>query len=96
MSNPEVRIHVVVSGRVQGVGYRAFARDAALKCNARGWVKNRADGNVEAVIEGTREETDCLLQEMKKGPAFGHVKNVSTSELSLNEQKPFTDFQITY
>ena len=59
---------IVVEGFVQGVGYRDFTRRAALKLNVSGWVRNRPDGTVEAVIRGAPAEVEALIAEMRRGP----------------------------
>ena len=59
---------VVVEGFVQGVGYRDFARRAALRLGVSGWVRNRADGTVEALIAGAPEDVEAMLAEMRRGP----------------------------
>ena len=60
---------VIVEGFVQGVGYRDFARRAALRLGVSGWVRNRADGTVEArVDEGAPEDVEAMLAEMRRGP----------------------------
>jgi acylphosphatase len=59
---------VVVEGFVQGVGYRDFARRAALRLGVFGWVRNRADGTVEALIAGAPEDVEAMPAEMRRGP----------------------------
>ena len=67
MSSTAVRaIHVIVEGRVQGVGYRAFVEREAKSRGLAGWVRNRSDGTVEAVFEG---EEEGLVTERGKGRA---------------------------
>jgi acylphosphatase len=61
-------VRVVVEGFVQGVGYRDFARRAALRLGVSGWVRNRADGTVEALIAGAPEDVEAMLAEMRRGP----------------------------
>ena len=56
------RVHVFISGRVQGVFFRAEARRAANSFNLTGWVRNMADGRVEAVFEGEDESVDKMLE----------------------------------
>ena len=58
------RIHVVVEGRVQGVGYRMFVRDMAVQYQVCGWVRNRPDGTVEAVLEGEEMAVNEVLEAM--------------------------------
>ena len=72
---------VLVDVSVQGVGYREFTRRAALNLGVTGWVRNRADGAVEALIRGPRAAVEALVAEMGKGPRFATVNSVSVTEL---------------
>jgi acylphosphatase len=56
------RVRAVVEGRVQGVGYRMFVRDQAARFHINGWVKNRDDGTVEAVVEGPEEDVNDMIE----------------------------------
>jgi acylphosphatase len=71
---------VVVEGYVQGVGYREFTRRAALRLGVSGWVRNRSDGAVEALICGPPAPVEALIGEMRKGPRFAEVENLSAIE----------------
>ena len=64
---------VIVEGFVQGVGYRDFARRAALRLGVSGWVRNRADGTVEALVEGAPANVEAMLAEMRRGPRGAEV-----------------------
>ncbi|HEX3164045.1 MAG TPA: acylphosphatase, partial [Pseudolabrys sp.] len=66
MSN-DIICHVVVRGRVQGVGYRAFVEDEAHRLGLRGWVRNRRDGSVEAVFSGPRSEVEAAIDACRRG-----------------------------
>jgi acylphosphatase len=68
---------VVVEGYVQGVGYREFTRRAALRLGVSGWVRNRSDGSVEALIHGPPVAVEALVVEMRSGPRFAAVENLS-------------------
>ncbi len=70
-------IHICVKGRVQGVGYRAFACREAHKCGVSGWVRNRADGSVEILARGGEKEIDLFLNACRRGPTFGRVDSVT-------------------
>jgi acylphosphatase len=72
---------VLVEGHVQGVGYREFTRHAALTLNVSGWVRNRPDGAVEALLCGPSAAVDALVAEMRKGPRFATVISVSVTGL---------------
>lgn len=72
----------VVSGRVQGVGFRYFVRQQAQALNLAGWVRNLPDGRVEAFIEGPRTTLDSIEQRLREGPAVSNVKGVDTSDAS--------------
>jgi acylphosphatase len=71
-----VRAHVLISGRVQGVSFRAYARDKARAAGVEGWVRNLADGRVEAVFEGTRGAVQRLVSWCYSGPALAAVEKV--------------------
>lgn len=89
-----VRAHVRVSGRVQGVAYRAFAKQAALQRGLTGGVRNLNDGRVEVQVEGRRPDVDAFLGMLRKGPILARVSDLQT------EWKPATgrdiDFVIWY
>ena len=70
------RLHVLVSGRVQGVFFRDFTRRAALDYGLSGWVRNLADGRVEAVLEGARSDVDAVLERLREGPPRARVEGV--------------------
>ena len=89
-----VRVHAFVSGRVQGVGYRAFAARAALRLGLLGGVKNLNDGRVEVEVEGEKGAIDTLLQELKEGPPAAHITNVETEWGEAGER--FVSFEIWY
>lgn len=72
----ETCVSVRVTGRVQGVSFRAWTADRARALGARGWVRNRGDGSVEALIAGDRETVRALLRELESGPAVARVDAV--------------------
>lgn len=72
----ETAVHVRVTGRVQGVGYRAWTRAAALALGLRGWVRNRGDGSVEAWLAGPEEAVRAMLTAMGEGPGAACVTDV--------------------
>jgi acylphosphatase len=78
MSGPSanIRVRIVVSGRVQGVYFRASARDMARQCGVCGWVRNRPDGAVEAVAEGEKAAVQAFTAWCHEGPAGAYVTSV--------------------
>jgi acylphosphatase len=71
---------VLVEGHVQGVSYREFTRRAALRLAVAGWVRNRSDGTVEALICGPPAAVDALVAEMRKGPRSSVGRRLSVTE----------------
>ena len=71
---------VIVEGIVQGVGYREFTRRAALRLNVSGWVRNRSDGAVEALVRGSPARVEALIAEMHKRPPLAVVESPRTIE----------------
>ena len=73
-------VRVIVTGRVQGVGYRDWMSDVAERRSLHGWVCNRRDGTVEAVLAGARDDVDAVLALMRGGPGFARVDKVRIVE----------------
>jgi acylphosphatase len=80
MSETTVRVRAVVHGRVQGVGFRAFAVGVGARLGVRGRVANRSDGTVECVAEGPRPAVETLMQRLREGPGMARVERVDVSE----------------
>jgi len=89
-----VRAHVMVSGHVQGVGYRAFAARAASRHGLFGGVRNLGDGRVELDIEGMKAVIEALLKELKAGPPAAHVTEIETEWAEATGR--FSSFSIWY
>ncbi len=70
------RLHAIVRGDVQGVGFRYFVADHARDAGLRGWVRNLSDGSVECVAEGPRGALDDLLGLLRRGPTSAEVDRV--------------------
>jgi acylphosphatase len=77
----KVTAHILVKGRVQGVGFRYFAMRQANQLGVSGFVKNLPDGNVEIVVEGDREVVDFFRRILKEGSGFGRVEDLIIKEL---------------
>jgi len=80
-----VRYHFTVHGSVQGVGFRYFARKAAMLHHINGWVRNMLDGTVEIDAEGGEEEMDLFIAAIEDGSRYSFVKTVSREKLQLME-----------
>ncbi|MBE0468561.1 MAG: acylphosphatase [Methyloprofundus sp.] len=86
-------IKVIVKGRVQGVGFRAFTLKSAKKHAIYGTVKNRADGTVEIIASAPTQALEAFIGECNKGPLFAKVTELNTIELP-SPLVLFTDFKI--
>ncbi len=82
------RLHIFVSGRVQGVFFRANTVKVANKLGIKGWVKNLSDGRVEIVAEGSEEKLREFVEWLKKGPMLAKV-----TDLIIEEQTPTNEFK---
>ncbi|MBA3396055.1 MAG: acylphosphatase [Deltaproteobacteria bacterium] len=76
------RVRAIVSGRVQGVSYRAATADEAQRLGVTGWVRNRRDGAVELEAEGDSEQIAALLAWCETGPPTARVTSVAVDELA--------------
>ena len=84
------RVHVIVEGRVQGVFFRAFTRDAAVNLGLSGWVRNRPNGSVEAIVEGETTAVEKMLQWFYQGSPNAIVEKVhATEESPVGDSGPF-------
>ena len=88
-----ISVHVRVSGRVQGVFYRAYTKAQAQELGVKGWVRNVPGGGVEAVLEGERQKVGELVSLMKAGPEGSMISGLELSELKC---KGYEDFKIIY
>jgi acylphosphatase len=89
---PDIRRHVVVRGHVQGVFFRDSTRREAVSRGVSGWVRNREDGSVEAVFEGSAEAVEALVEWCRSGPDRAQVEDM---DVSLEEQPDGHDgFQV--
>jgi len=88
------RVHVYISGRVQGVFFRAETQKAAYAFNLTGWVRNMPDGRVEALLEGEDTDVERMLDWCHIGPPAARVKQVVTEEESYLGE--FIDFMIKF
>lgn len=90
MQNSSVRAHLLIRGRVQGVGYRAFAQTHAMKRGLTGWVRNLADGGVESEAQGSSRSVEDFIDALKVGPYLSRVDCVDLQWVkSTDEDFPF-------
>jgi len=89
----EIR-HLIITGRVQGVGFRASMAREAQRLGVTGWVRNRTDGSVEAVVAGASEQVAAIMNWARHGPPAARVDHVSvelgSGEFVGFEQRPTT------
>jgi acylphosphatase len=91
MNDSRRRARVVISGFVQGVGYRYATRGRAVSLGVTGWVRNRPDGRVEAVFEGESEHVESMVRWCRRGPSGASVEDVElTWEEPVGEDDRFT------
>lgn len=74
-------VRIIINGEVQGVFFRATAKEVAKKYEITGWIKNREDGNVEAIIYGQENKVKNFIEWCKTGPEKAKVENVTVYEL---------------
>jgi acylphosphatase len=83
------RISILVSGKVQGVFYRASTEKTAKQIGVTGFVRNNSDGKVYIEAQGTEEQLNELVKWCKRGPERARVDEISTEEIALVEEKMF-------
>jgi acylphosphatase len=88
------RAHILISGRVQGVFFRAYTQRAAQKRGILGWVMNSPDGRVEAVLEGEKENVEDMIRWCHQGSPHSRVTEVSVDWEEYGGE--FKDFSVKY
>jgi acylphosphatase len=92
MSENTARLHAVVQGHVQGVGFRYFVSEKAKNLSIKGWVRNTFKGEVEVMAEGNRKQLEELLAALRQGPSISMVVHVSVEWLEAEGK--FTQFSL--
>jgi len=88
------RVHLFVSGRVQGVFFRQSLKVIAKKNNVLGWVRNLTDERVEAILEGDSKSVNSVIDWAKTGPANSRVDNIEISNEEFKNE--FSTFEVLY
>ena len=86
-------IHLIVSGRVQGVNFRNNTRRKAIELELNGYVRNLSDGNVEVVAQGDDERIKELINFIKNGPGIAKVRDI---KIKHKELENFKNFEVRY
>ena len=84
--------HIIIEGLVQGVGFRFFTKTSAEKLKLTGWVRNLADGRVEAFIQGESMALDQMVEHLRRGPQRGRGEKLMNRKIGLQDN--VNDFQI--
>ena len=82
-------VRLVIAGRVQGVGYRVWAMQTAVRLGVRGWVRNRADGTVEVLAIGDDEAVGAMIEACREGPFAARVTEVAVSDAADDGSQGF-------
>jgi acylphosphatase len=83
----DVNLLLVIRGRVQGIGYRAWTEYTALERGVQGWVRNRRDGSVEALFAGPAEMVAAMIEACRQGPPGARVDAIDQREADHSELK---------
>lgn len=88
------RYEIIVKGRVQGVGFRAFTESIAENLGVKGYVRNLPDGTVEVVAEADKQTLDELCRKLKDGPGMAYVDELAITEKESTGE--FRDFSVKF
>lgn len=86
--------HVIISGRVQGVGFRYFTKKSAESLGVSGWVKNLRSGDVEAVMQGSPESVTEMLSRLNEGPTTARVDEIKELDDNPDAQNRMNGFNV--
>jgi acylphosphatase len=89
VSADKIARHLFISGRVQGVAYRITMADVAERLGVHGWVRNRVNGDVEAVVQGTPEAVEAIIEWARRGPSLAIVENVLIENAPVERYERF-------
>ena len=88
------RVHILISGKVQGVFFRQALKVVAKKNNVTGWVRNLTDKRVEAILEGDNNSVNSIIEWARVGPANSHVDNIEINNEEFKNE--FSTFEVLY
>jgi acylphosphatase len=89
-----IQLHIIVSGKVQGVGFRYFSQMKAVQYGVAGWAKNLADGSVEIMALGGKDQLDPFIEDLQIGNPFSKINNIEITESEVTES--YRSFTIKY
>jgi acylphosphatase len=89
-----IQLRIIVSGKVQGVGYRYFSQMKAVQYGVKGWAKNLPDGSVEIIALGSNDQLEPFIEDLRKGNPFSKINNMEITE--MDQMDPFQSFTIKY
>ena len=92
--NTDITKHLIISGRVQGVGFRYFTKKSAESLGVSGWVKNLRSGDVEAVLQGNLESVTEMMNRLETGPTTARVDEIEELDDKPNTQSRVNGFNI--
>ena len=90
-----MKAHVLISGFVQGIGFRAFVKKHALDLGIKGWVANTQDSRVEAMFVGPKEKIDQMIEMCRKGPFLAQVRDVEVKFVDSDKEE-YQTFEIVH
>nr|WP_295972170.1 acylphosphatase [uncultured Bacillus sp.] len=89
-----IQLRIIVSGKVQGVGYRYFSQMKAAQYGIKGWAKNHTDGSVEIIAAGSNEQLEPFIEDLRKGNPFSKINYMEITEMDHADH--FPSFTIKY
>ena len=92
---PYQKLHAIISGHVQGVGYRFYTTRVAEMTGVSGWVRNLPDGSVEVTAVGDDDQIRLFLSALEKGPAYSQVERID-KEITGVQDNEFNSFEVEY
>ena len=89
-----IQLHIIVSGKVQSVGYRYFSQMKAVQYGVTGWAKSVSDDTVEICALGTKDQLDPFIEDLRRGNPFSKILNLEITEMEQSDH--FQSFTIKY